>query len=344
MSWRPLREPMTTILLSLTLRLLTRRARKVLLPIGHKMSQGLQLLGLKFHFMKILLTQKFFRTSQQAQELAYLMMSHFRSSTAKVVLRVQRINPKTLNPRLNHRQMKSTTQVHLHALGREVALPISPLYPKPRPSTLRTLRPSTTTQTLFQLPTNKAISGPEADQWKTAMAEELQSLDRNKTWRLVKRAQLHRHTKVLGGKWVFKKKTNLTGKVVRYKARWVVKGYLQRYGRDYTQTYAGVAKSMTWKVIIAIATKFDWEIDQMDVVIAFLNGDANEEIYMDLPPGFTPPPEHAGDLSEIACRLVKALYGLKQSPRLWQIKLRSELYKLGLLPWLLMKQFIDILL
>lgn len=176
---------------------------------------------------------------------------------------------------------------------------------------------------------DEAISGPEADQWKAAMAEELQSLDRNKTWRLVKRAQLRRHTKVLGGRWVFRKKTDLTGKVVRHKARWVVKGYLQRYGRDYTQTYAGVAKSMTWKVIIAMATKFDWEIDQMDVVTAFLNGDADEEIYMDLPPGFTPPPEHTGDNSQMACRLIKALYGLKQSPRLWQLKLRSELHKLG---------------
>ena len=119
-------------------------------------------------------------------------------------------------------------------------------------------------------------------------------------------------------------KRDESGNVSRYKARWVVKGYEQRFGIDYDQTFAGVAKNSAWTVALALAAHLDLEIEQMDVVTAFLRGDIDEIIYVELPHGY----EEDGQ----ACKLNRALYGLKQSSRLWQQKLRATLSKLGYHP------------
>ena len=94
---------------------------------------------------------------------------------------------------------------------------------------------------------------------------------------------------------------------VRYKARLVVKGYEQQEGIDYTETYAPVAMLKTVRILLALAAYFDWEVQQMDVVTAFLNPALNEEVYMAHPEGF----EEDGKV----CLLQKTLYGLKQAPR-----------------------------
>jgi hypothetical protein len=90
-----------------------------------------------------------------------------------------------------------------------------------------------------------------------------------------------------------------------------------------------VCKSVTWKIVLAIAAIKDWEIEQMDAVTAFLNSDIDSYVYVELPPGWK-------DLFNIKgnhiCKLLMALYGLKQSPRLWQEKLRKVLTKLGFTP------------
>ena len=72
---------------------------------------------------------------------------------------------------------------------------------------------------------------------------------------------------------------------MRYKARLVIKGYQQIEGVDYEQTYAPISRWETLRLLIALAAYFDWEIDQLDVVTAFLNGllDANEAVYMEQP-------------------------------------------------------------
>jgi hypothetical protein len=145
------------------------------------------------------------------------------------------------------------------------------------------------------------------DQWIQAAKDEHESLLVNKTWTLVE-PPLDRH--ILKGRWVFKYKRGSTGTILRYKARWVVKGYEQQQGVDYADTFASVVKPMSYKALFAIAASLDLEIEQMDVKTAFLYGTLDEEIFMEQPEGFE-------DGTSQVCRLDKALYGLKQSPRVW---------------------------
>jgi hypothetical protein len=96
----------------------------------------------------------------------------------------------------------------------------------------------------------------------------------------------------------------------RYKARFVIKGYSQVFGLDYTETYAPVAKNYSLRLILAIAAAKNLEMIQLDVKTAFLYGTLDEEIYMKQPEGFVIP----GKEKEV-CRLIKSIYGLKQASR-----------------------------
>ena len=93
----------------------------------------------------------------------------------------------------------------------------------------------------------------------------------------------------------------------RFKARLVAKGYTEKYGVDYQETFALVAKINTVGVLMSLAANMDWPLLQFDVKNVFLHDDL-KEVYMDPPPGI---PEKEG----MVCKLKKALYGLKQSPR-----------------------------
>lgn len=115
----------------------------------------------------------------------------------------------------------------------------------------------------------------------------------------------------LGGKWVYKIKRDVDGNVTRFKARWVVKGYLQQFGVDFDQTFAAVVKPMAFRVLFAVAAYFDLDIDQMDVKTAFLYGLIDQLIYMEIPKG-----SESKATRGMVCKLLKAIYGLKQSPRL----------------------------
>jgi hypothetical protein len=92
------------------------------------------------------------------------------------------------------------------------------------------------------------------------------------------KSQVPKGKKVLAGRLVLRTKRDRDGKILRRKARWVVKGYEQRYGKDYEQTLAGVCKSATWKIAVALAGRFDLEIEQMDVDTAFLENDIDAEV------------------------------------------------------------------
>jgi len=157
--------------------------------------------------------------------------------------------------------------------------------------------------------------------WREAMSEELRALEKNKTWEFVK---LPEGKKAVSCKWVFTVKQNPEGKVERYKARLVAKGYSQTYGIDYDETFAPVAKMSTVRTLISCAANFDWPLHQLDVKNAFLHGDLQEEVYMEIPPGFSKP-EAVGKV----CRLKKSLYGLKQSPRAWFDRFRRALCGMG---------------
>lgn len=153
------------------------------------------------------------------------------------------------------------------------------------------------------------------------MKEELASIEKNNTWRLV---ELPKGRKPIGLKWVYKVKRNPTGKIVKYKARIVAKGYVQKQGVDYEEVFALVARIETVRVILALAGTNGWKFHHLDMKSVFLNGKLNEEVFVTQPEGF----EKKGQIGKVS-KLSKALYGLKQAPRAWNSCLDSYLKELG---------------
>ncbi|CAL1388160.1 unnamed protein product [Linum trigynum] len=158
----------------------------------------------------------------------------------------------------------------------------------------------------------EALTSVDADFWNEAVIDEMESLEANKTWHLT---YLPPGCKVLGNKWVLKTKRKPDGAIERFRARLVVKGYRQRENIDFFDTYSPVSRITSIRVMIALAALNNLVVHQMDVKTAFLNGDLDEEIYMEQPEGFVIP-EHASKV----CKLDKSLYGLKQAPKQWHEK------------------------
>ena len=92
----------------------------------------------------------------------------------------------------------------------------------------------------------------------------------------------------------------------------MAKGYTQVYGIDYLDTFAPIAKLNIVRVLLSLAANLGWPLLQYDIKNALLHGDLEEEVYMDLPPGYSPTTQ-----DHVVCKLKKALYGLKQSPKAW---------------------------
>ncbi|KAK9194952.1 hypothetical protein WN943_003067 [Citrus x changshan-huyou] len=130
----------------------------------------------------------------------------------------------------------------------------------------------------------EVVTSAEGTLWKEAINSEVESILQNHTWELV---DLPSGCKPLGYKWIFKRKMKADGSIDKYKARLVIK----------------------------VAALRNLEIHQMDVKTAFLNGDLDEEIYMEQPEGFIAPGQE-----KKVCKLVKSLYGLKQAPKQWHEK------------------------
>jgi len=152
-------------------------------------------------------------------------------------------------------------------------------------------------------------------EWRKAMQIEIEAIERNHTWEL---SSLPKGMKSIGVKWVFKTKFNEHGHVDKCKARLVAKGYAQRFGVDYSEVFAPVARWDTIRLIIATAAQRNWYIYQLDVKSAFLHGELSELVYVEQPQGFVKQGEE-----EKVYRLKKALYGLKQAPRAWFSKIEK---------------------
>ena len=167
-----------------------------------------------------------------------------------------------------------------------------------------------------------AMLSPEKRHWQAAIKDELTSLLINETWELVDRPSLKN---VITSKWVFKVKYLPSGQIDKYKARVVARGFTQQYGTDYEETFAPVVRMEALRALFAIAAREDLEIQQMDVISAYLAGELTEELYMEAPQGL-----FVNDQDNRVCKLQKGLYGLKQSGRLWNKKLGGVLENLGL--------------
>jgi hypothetical protein len=115
------------------------------------------------------------------------------------------------------------------------------------------------------------------DHWVKAMNDGLDQIEKNNTWEMVQRPEVKN---VIGSKWIFKNKVNEQGQVIKNKARLVCKGYDQIEGLDFGETFALVAILEAIRMFLAYACHKRFQVYQMDVKLAFLNGDLSEEVYM----------------------------------------------------------------
>nr|KYP66638.1 Retrovirus-related Pol polyprotein from transposon TNT 1-94 [Cajanus cajan] len=152
---------------------------------------------------------------------------------------------------------------------------------------------------------SQAMNGDNAEKWLDAMKAELKSMEHNRVW---DRVELPEGCKRVGCKWVFKTKCDSHGNLECYKAKLVAKGFTQKDGIDYKETFSPVSKKDSLRIIMALVAHYDLELHQMDVKTVFLNGDLEEDVYMDQPMGFiNKGKEH------MVCKLKKSIYGLKQA-------------------------------
>ncbi|PRQ55986.1 putative RNA-directed DNA polymerase [Rosa chinensis] len=157
--------------------------------------------------------------------------------------------------------------------------------------------------------------------WREVMDAEMNSIEKNDTWELTK---LPKGQQSIGVKWVYKTKLRQDGEVDKYKARLVAKGYKQKFGVDYQEVFAPVAKLDTVWMVLCLAAQNSWPVYQLDVKSAFLHGELEEEVYINQPPGYV-----KQVFENQVYRLKKALYGLKQAPRAWYSHIDAFFVKEG---------------
>jgi hypothetical protein len=153
------------------------------------------------------------------------------------------------------------------------------------------------------------------------MQEEYDSIMCNDVWEVVPRPE---GKSAVTSRWLYKIKYAAYGSIEKHKSRFVARGFSQIEGIDYDETFAPVARYTSIQSIMAIAAEMGWNIHQMDVKTAFLNGFIEEEVYIEQPQRF----KVLGRESNM-CLLKKELYGLKQAPRAWYSRIDSYLLHMG---------------
>jgi hypothetical protein len=179
---------------------------------------------------------------------------------------------------------------------------------------------------------SEALSSPEAADWKKAMNAEYEALKRNQTWIIVDRPQ---GKKTVESRWVLRTKFKKDGSVDRRKARLVAKGFTQKPGIDFNETFAPVARLGSIRLFMAIAVELGLQVHQLDFTSAYLNGEIEEEVFMEVPSDFYDilnERESRKFRGNKVCLIRKALYGLKQSGRQWYKKLDEKLKQQKLKP------------
>ena len=175
----------------------------------------------------------------------------------------------------------------------------------------------------------EAMKTAERGQWKQSVTEEYSSMDENQVWILVERPKFMKNgerANIIDSKWVFKTKIEKDG-TIRRRARLVIRGFKDRNIYNLKETYAPVPRLPLVRAVLAIINYYDLEAYQLDVKTAFLNGELEEEIYMEIPDGYECDEKTK---STKVFKLQKALYGLKISPKKWNNKFTKEVEDLGL--------------
>lgn len=158
------------------------------------------------------------------------------------------------------------------------------------------------------------LTAEEQKSWRKAMDDEIDSMNKNRVWEMV---DLPKNEKAISCKWILRRKRDGA-----YRARLVARGFLQREGVDYSETYAPVINMPSLRLVLAVILQKELKIFALDVKTAFLNGDLDETIFMEQPIGYN-------DNSGKVCKLLKSLYGLKQAPRQWFRRFSEFLFQLN---------------
>lgn len=138
------------------------------------------------------------------------------------------------------------------------------------------------------------------------MKKELDQLEATQTWKLISKRDIKLGHKALERKWVYKIKQDVNGDIAQFKARWVVKGYLQEYKVDFDQMFATKVKPIAFWVFFTIVAYYNLDIDPMDVKTVLLYSLIDQLIYIKMPND-----TKINVTQDMICKLQKALYGLK---------------------------------
>ncbi|MBW0463109.1 hypothetical protein O181_002824 [Austropuccinia psidii MF-1] len=168
---------------------------------------------------------------------------------------------------------------------------------------------------------SQAIHHPDSKQWLAAIKNELSNMKTHQVW------SSHEQDKSihpLTTTWVFKRKTDANGNLTKYKARLCVRGFNQREGIDYNDVFSPTGRLASLRLLLTLAHQHGFQVKQIDVQCAFLNGIPNKPLYIFHPDGY--------NKGSKILKLNKSLYGLKQSPRCWHNALNNALLQMGLVP------------
>jgi hypothetical protein len=158
------------------------------------------------------------------------------------------------------------------------------------------------------------LASAEREYWIAGARDEIRSLADLNVFVLVPRSAMPRGQRPLKGKLVCKRKRDDAGNVVRYKVRYVAKGYTQRYGVDYDKTTAPTACLESFRALLHVGASLGWDIQQYNIKTAFLHGvlPESETMFMEQPPSFEAPGKETWVM-----KLLKSIYGMKQASRVW---------------------------
>jgi len=172
----------------------------------------------------------------------------------------------------------------------------------------------------------KAMASPECEYWVTGGREEIKSLEDLNVFVLIPCTDVPCGQRPLKGKLVCKRKRDDAGNIVRYKVRYIAKGYAQRYGVDYDKTTAPTVRLESFRALLHVAATLDWDLWQFDIKTAFLHGVLPEEetMYMEQPEGF----EEKGK-EDWVMKLMKSIYGMKQASRIWNRTFNAAIVNWG---------------
>ena len=201
---------------------------------------------------------------------------------------------------------------------------------------------------LSEVPMKEAMKGPNANEWHQAIVEEIKSIIKKDTWTLVDRPE---QGEVIGCRMVLRNKLKPDGTLERRKARLVAQGFNQKPGIHFSETFAPVARIGSIRIMTSLAARYGMNIQQFDIATAYLNGELEEEVLMEIPKNFEETLQSIIDSEEEnqvrykaknillelrkgnkVCHLEKSLYGLRQAGRSWYVKLDKALRKYGAIP------------